>query len=177
MKRFTDMHTTLMMHMIYLLSFPYANEYYIGILPQVWEKRLQKIHKMVHLESWVNLFFQIIKIYYLSRVNLTGVVNILDGFSHELISKSFLNINHGHQNQQNQQNHQTRQPRKSVIYRSGNQATNNLLDSTQVNNNEEKNKDETTPLTTDPNSQVITFTAKKKKKVELDPKTILINTN
>lgn len=71
------------------------NEHYIKVLPFVWEKRLQRIHKFVFLESWVMLFYQIIKVYYLSRVNLKNVLSCLSDVNENSIYSNFTGITKG----------------------------------------------------------------------------------
>lgn len=65
------------------------NDYYSNVLPYQWEKRLQKIHKFIHLESWVVLFYQIIKIYYLSRINLKNIFANIRNISDSNIFSAF----------------------------------------------------------------------------------------
>ena len=66
----------------------------IKILPNKWEKKLKNKHKILHLESWITLIYQIIKIYYLSRINNKFVIECLNLLPEDKANQ-FFNIKGG----------------------------------------------------------------------------------
>lgn len=56
------------------------DNYSMSILSEQWETKLKKIHSILHLENWILVVYQILKLFYVSRVNIKTFPKALKHF-------------------------------------------------------------------------------------------------